>query len=174
MVNNEINSLSDDALASETKRAAQVERWSTTYLLKLLIEVELRRLHLALGYSSMFVYCTRALLLSEQAAYSRITAARAVRRYPAMLPLLDDGALTLSSVGLLAPHLTDENVDALLEGSRNRSTRQVERLIAGLHVQPDIPASIRALPARSARRIPRRVTRGVQSHGLIARRTGSG
>lgn len=150
MDTSEFHSLSNDALAIETKRSARVERQSTTYLLRLLIEVERRRLHLALGYSSMFVYCTRALLLSEQAAYSRITAARAVRRYPAMLPLLDDGALTLSSVGLLAPHLTGDNVDALLEGARYKSTREVERLIASLHAQPDIPASVRALPMRAA------------------------
>ncbi len=115
-------------------------------LLTLLIEVERRELHLALGYPSMFVYCVRALHLSEQAAYSRITAARASRRCPQLIALLADGALTLSSVKLLAPHLTDDTVEPLVESARFKSTREVERLIAALHPQPDIPSSVRAVP----------------------------
>lgn len=146
MMTTNIRSLSNEALAVEARQAAGAERQSTAYLVQLLIEVEQRDLHLALGYSSMFVYCTRALLLSEQSAYRRITAARAVRRYPAILPLLADGALSLSSVGLLAPHLTDENLDAMLDGASYKSTREVERLVAVLHPQPDIAATVRAIP----------------------------
>lgn len=140
--------LSDEALAAETKRVAGVERRSMAELLRLLMEVERRGLHLTLGYSSMFVYCVRALHLSEQAAYSRITATRAARRFPILIELLAEGALTLSSVGLLAPHLTDETLEPLLEAARGKSTRDVERLIAALHPQPDIRASVRALPQR--------------------------
>ena len=142
----EIARMSDDLLVAETKRVAAVERQSTADLLTLLIEVENRRLHLTLGYSSLFVFSTKVLLLSEQAAYSRITAARAARRFPAILELLAEGALTLSSVGILAPHLNDENADALFESAHQKSTREVERLIACLHAQPDIDASLRALP----------------------------
>jgi hypothetical protein len=140
--------LTDDALIVETRRVVDVERRSTAELLELLNEIERRRLHLALGYSSLFTYCTRALALSEQAAYSRITAARAARRFPALIDRLSSGALTLSSIGVLAPHLTEENVDALLDAADGRSTRDAERLIAALHAQPDIASSVRALPAR--------------------------
>jgi 5-methylcytosine-specific restriction endonuclease McrA len=65
-----------------------------------------------------------------------------------VLPLLDDGAISLTTVGLLSPHLTEENYAALFEGARHKSKREVERLVAAIHHQPDIPASIRALPAR--------------------------
>ena len=143
----ELTHMTDDALVAETKRVAALERRSTTELLSLLIEFERRALHLTLGYSSLFAYCTRALFLSEQAAYSRITAARLAKRYPEILEQLTDGALTLSSVGILAPHLTDDNVAPMLEASRHKSTREVERLIAALHPQPDIPTAIRALPS---------------------------
>ena len=146
-----LTQISDEALATATKQAAQLERQATAALLSLLIEVERRGLQLALGYSSMFVYCTRALHFSEQAAYSRITAARAARRFPQLLELLNEGALTLSSVGLLAPHLTDETLEPLLDAARHKSTREVERLIAGVHSQPDIPTQVRALPARAIR-----------------------
>ena len=143
----ELTHLTNDALVEETKRAAERERRSTADLLALLIELERRALPLALGYSSTFVYCTRALLMSEQAAYKRITAARAAKRYPVILKLLARGKLTLSSVKILAPHLTDENVDALLEAVRHKSTSEVEQLIAAAHPQPDIPSTVRALPA---------------------------
>ena len=139
--------MTDDALVAEAKRVAELERRTTTELLALLVEIERRALHLALGYSSMFAYCTRALQMSEQAAFNRITAARAARRYRTILQRLAEGELTLSSVRLLAPHLTHENVDALIDAARHKSTREVEKLIAAAQPQPDIPASVRALPA---------------------------
>ena len=119
MTTKNLEALSDEELVSETERVANVERRSMADLLALLLEVERRGLHLALGYSSLFAYCTRVLHLSEQAAFSRITAARAARRYPVLLESLADGSLTLSSVGLLAPHLDNENVGALIDGARH-------------------------------------------------------
>lgn len=92
------------------------------------------------------MFCTRKLRLSEQAAYSRITAARAARRFPDILARLTHGALSLSSVGLLAPHLTDDTAAAMLEAAAGKSTREVERLIASWHPQPDVPSVLRALP----------------------------
>ena len=94
----------------------------------------------------MFVFCMRALRLSEHAAYSRITAARAARRFPQILPGLANGALSLSSVGLLAPQLTDEGVDEMIEAASYKSTREVERLIATWDPKPDVPGVLRALP----------------------------
>jgi hypothetical protein len=142
----ELRRLTDHALVEATKRAAERERRSTADLLALLIELERRALPLALGYSSTFTYCTRALLMSEQAACKRITVARAAKRYPVILEVLTSGELTLSSVKILAPHLTDENVEALLDAARHKSTREVEQLIAAVQPQPDVPATVRALP----------------------------
>ncbi len=85
MTTKELERLSDAALVAETQRVADVERHSMAELLGLLIEVERRGLHLALGHSSLFAYCVRTLHFSEQAAYSRITAARASRRFPGLL-----------------------------------------------------------------------------------------
>jgi hypothetical protein len=146
MTTRSLERFSDDQLVAETKRVAGQERRAAADLLALLIEVERRRLHLALGHSSLFIYCVRELRLSEQAAYSRITAARTARRHPQILPLLTEGALTLSSIERLAPHLTEDTVEPLLEAASFKSTRDVERLVANLHPQPDVPASVRAVP----------------------------
>jgi len=147
MTTNDLSELTDDALLAEARRVADAERRAMADLLALLIEVERRHLCQKLGYTSLFAYCTQALGLSEQAAYSRITAARAVRRLPAMLPMLADGALTLTSIGLLAPHLTEDNQDALLAAAQYQSSRAVEKIVATVHAQPDIESSIRAVAA---------------------------
>ena len=76
MTNDSIASLTDAELLIETARAASIERRSTAELLVLLAEVDVRKLYLGRGYSSLFVYCTHSLHLSESAAYARITAAR--------------------------------------------------------------------------------------------------
>jgi 5-methylcytosine-specific restriction endonuclease McrA len=64
-----------------------------------------------------------------------------------MLRLVDEGALSLTTIGLLASHLTDDNHESLLEAARHKSKREVEAMVAALHPQPDIPASLRMLPA---------------------------
>jgi hypothetical protein len=145
------SSLSDRDLLTATRRVADQERVTTASLVSLLSEVDSRRIYLGEGYSSMFTFCTSALRMSESAAYARITAARAARRFPAILMLLKEGAISLTTVGLLAPHLADDNHEAILAAARHRSKREVERLVAGLHSQPDIPSSIRALPTNSAK-----------------------
>jgi hypothetical protein len=146
MTNLNVSSLSDRELLTETERVAGAERQTTAVLVSLLAEVDARRLYLGEGYSSLFAFCTRALHLSEQAAYGRITAARAARRFPTILARLGEGSISLTTVGLLAPHLTDDNHERVLDAARHRSKRDVERLVAAMHPQPDIPSSIRALP----------------------------
>ncbi len=84
--------------------------------------------------------------LSEHAAYGRIEAARAARRFPIILERLAEGSVTLTTVGLLAPHLTPENHRELLDAARRTSKRQVEELVARLHPQPPVATSIRKLP----------------------------
>jgi hypothetical protein len=59
-------------------------------------------------------YCTQALWLSEDAACSRIEAARVCRRFPIIVELLASRELTLTAVRLLRRHLTRENHQAVL------------------------------------------------------------
>ena len=80
--------LSDDQLLAETKRLVANERAATAALLQSLIEIDSRRLYLREGCSSLFTYCTQVLHLAEGAAYNRIEAARAARRFPAVLAAL--------------------------------------------------------------------------------------
>jgi len=139
--------LSNQELLAEVQLLAQRERHATAQLIASLIELDVRRLYLGAGYSSLFTYCTQVLRLSEHAAYGRIEAARAARRFPVILNLLDDGAITLTTVGLLSPHLTPDNHVAVLESVRHKSKREVERLVVELSPRPTVATVVRRLPA---------------------------
>ncbi len=87
--------------------------------------------------------------MSEHAAYRRIGAARAARRFPIILELVADGSVTLTTVALLRPHLTVENHAGVLSAARHRSKREVEQQIACVAPKPDVATLLRRLPAQS-------------------------
>lgn len=138
--------LSDSDLVAEVTRLATCERRATVALIAHLAELDARKLYRGAGFASTFVYCTQVLCLSEGGAYNRIEAARAARKFPRVLDLLEAGALTVAAVRLLAPHLTAENHDALLDAASHKSKRQVEELVAHASPKPDVPSSLRKLP----------------------------
>jgi hypothetical protein len=139
--------LSDADLLLHVTRLAANERDATARLIASLAELDARRLYLAQGYSSLFTYCTQVLHLSEHAAYGRIEAARAARRFPIVLDRLASGSLTLTAVGLLAPHLTSENCRDVLDAADHKSKRDVELLVAWLRPQAAVTTSVRKLPS---------------------------
>ena len=138
--------LSDRELLEATVRAAAVERRTTVELITLLTELDSRRLYLGEGCSSLFTYCTQVLSLSEHAAYHRIEAARTAREFPVVLELLGEGALTLTTVALLRPHLTSDNHTRVLEAARHKTKREVEHQIACLAPKPDARPVVRKYP----------------------------
>jgi hypothetical protein len=138
--------LSDDQLLAEVKRLAAMERRATAELIRSLMELDARRLYLGEGCSSLFTYCTQVLHLSESAAYNRIEAARAARRFAPVIEALEDGSVTLTAVRLLAPHLTADNHQAVLASARHKSKADIERLVASLNPKPPVPPAIRKLP----------------------------
>jgi hypothetical protein len=138
--------VSDEELLATVKRLATAECRATAALVRSLIELDARRLYLGEGYSSLFTYCTQALHLAEGAAYNRIEASRAARRFPAILTALEEGAVTLTAVRLVAPHLTTANHQDVLARARHKSKRQIEELVASLRPLPSVPSTIRKLP----------------------------
>ena len=139
--------LSDADLLSRLADIARRERGATVELIVHLAELDTRKLYRAEGYGSLFRYCTDALMLSEHAAYSRIEAARIARMFPVVLDRLGDGSLNLTTLGLVGPLLRPENHLELLAQAAGRSKRDVGTLVALVAPQPDVPASVRKLPA---------------------------
>ena len=142
--------MEDRALLDAAKHLVIEEHLATAALLRALMEIDTRRLYLGEGCASMFSYCTQVLHLAEGAADNRIEAARAARSYPLILELFERGAITLTAVRLLAPHLTAENHVAVLTSATHKSKREIEELVCAWKPRPDAPVVVRRLPTPRA------------------------
>ena len=153
-----LRDLSDSELIARVQSLAARERDATARLVAHLAELDTRDLHLRAGYGSLFAYCRDALALSEHEAYNRIEVARAARRFPVILDLLVQGTVNLTTVRLLAPHLTPDNYGEVLESARGKRRSEVEEIVAKLSPRPDVAPTIRKLPEpRPAASLPEAV-----------------
>src|SRR6186713_3139654 len=125
-----VERMADGELVARLVELLGEERRLTAAVLVHLGEVEARRLYLPAACPSMHVYCMRVLGMSEDQAFKRIRAARAVRRFPVIGTAVADGRLHLSGVVLLAPHLDEENAEALVAESSGKSKAEIEILLA--------------------------------------------
>ena len=143
--------LEDGELLVRLSKLASQSRRVESVLVAHIAEVDARRLYASQASPSMYQYCIDALHLSEAEAYLRIEAARASRRHPWVLTMLEDGRLHLSGIGVLAPQLKQLNrVDgeALLARAIHKTKCQIKVLVAGLVPKPDVPPSIRKVPEK--------------------------
>lgn len=137
-----LSHVSDDELIAGLAALVATERQTMASLLAHLAEVDAREPYLPAACSSMDAYCLRVLHLADDAALKRIRAARIARRYPQIFEMIADGRLHLSGVVMLAPHLTDKNVDGALAAATHRSKADIEMLVARIAPEPDRPTTI--------------------------------
>ena len=161
--------ISDDDLLRRLTELLTKSRRVEVELIAHIGEVDARRLF-ASKASSMFVYSTEVLNLSEHEAYLRITVARAARKHPILLEMLSDGRLHLSGIAKLVPLLTETNCETLLARAVHQSKRKIEELVAELSPKPDVPAAMRKLPGRRKNAPPMEIQLGP---GGVGRRSGS-
>ena len=143
--------LSDDDILSRINELVRRERGMTLRVLDHLVEIERRKLHLELGHSSMFDYCTRGLGYSESAAWRRIQSARCVARFPEVRALLESNDVNLTTFAHVARVLTWENREDLLASVRGRSLAEVKEILARMEpraIPRDIvqPVAVRKAP----------------------------
>ena len=131
--------MSDREVVERLRELLREERRLTAAVLVHLGEVEARRLYLPAACSSMHVYCVRVLGMSEDQAFKRIRAARAMRTFPVVGAAVEEGRLHLTGVVRLVPHLTDENVEALVAEASGKSKAEIEILLARRAPRPDLP-----------------------------------
>lgn len=124
--------MSDAELLAALKALVVVERRGLVRVLRHLAEVDRRDLPQKTGYHSLFVFCQMELGYSEGAAYRRIHAARAARRFPVIYSMMANGRLALSVVSVLAPCLNAHNHRDLLHNAAGKSKREAEALVAAL------------------------------------------
>ena len=145
--------LANHALLRDLAALVARDRVTTAEMLAHIAEVDERRLYAPAGYDSMFAYCIGELRLSEDAAFKRIKGARAARRFPAIFAALADGRLHLSSVVLLAPHLTEDTGDEILAAAARKTKAEIEQFVAERFPRPDMFAWVEVTPPTSASRV---------------------
>jgi len=145
-----VASLSSSELLARTRELVDQSRCTEADLLVHLGEIDERKLYLECAFPSMFEFCVGELRFSEDAAYNRITVARAARRLPAVIEAMRSGQVHLSGLRLLAPHLTGENHRELLAEAAGKTKREIEEVVARLVPQPAVAPTIRKLPERAA------------------------
>jgi len=94
----------------------------------------------------MFSYCTERLHLSEHEAFLRIAVARAARKHPVLLSMLEDGRLHLSAIAKLAPVLTESNRDELLTQAMHKTKKKILEFVAKVAPKADDAGTMRKLP----------------------------
>jgi len=125
-----LRSLPDLAILNRIKRLSRCERTLTLRILECLVEIERRKLHFALGYSSMFTFCTSGLGYSGSAAGRRIQAARTVARFPEVMDLLRANEVNVCTLSRVSRILTPDNKDEILTRIRRRSLDEVIAIVA--------------------------------------------
>jgi 5-methylcytosine-specific restriction endonuclease McrA len=142
-----LGGLGDDQLLAALSGLVRRENDSLSDLLAHLAELDERDLCVALGYSSLFAYCTEALGFCKSSAGRRIAAARVCREHPEAFARVATGELSLSVLCALRPHLNTENAAELFAACGRKSYEQVEALLAARFPKPDVRDLIRRSPA---------------------------
>ncbi len=138
--------LSSHALTARLGELLSLERRTIVEFLLHLVELERRSLHLELGYSSLFVFCTEHLKLSKGSAFRRTTAARLIARYPSIAEMLRDGRLNLAALCELRDALDDATHVQVLERAAGKTEDQIRELVAALRPRPAPTDLFRRLP----------------------------
>ncbi len=143
-----LEGLSIQELSESAEKLVGFQRRNEAALIAHLAEISRRQGHLELGYRSLFDYCTRHLGLGKYSVWNRTQVAGVSRRFPRVLEQLAAGKVSLSSLGVLAPHLTDENVDRLLSEAEGKTKDEVKEIIVALDPKPAVEPTIRRQPVR--------------------------
>ena len=146
-----LSHVADPDLARELASLAAQDRSTTAAFLARIAEFDGRRLYLPAGFPSMYSYCVHELRLSEDSACKRIKAARTARQFPAIFDAVADGRLHLTAVNLLAPYLTPENANGLLEAAGHKTKAETEQLLAERFPRSEILTLVQGVPASPPR-----------------------
>lgn len=144
-----LESLNDHALLSQFGNLVRQDHEGKANLIRHIDAIDRRKLWAKLGHSSLFGFLVVRYHMSESTAAKRIGAARTARRFPILFTMIAHGEIHLSGIHRLAAHLTPENHASVLAEAKHKTIRQIEKLVARLAPQPDVPSTLRALPSRN-------------------------
>ncbi len=150
MIDENIKKLSDKTLLAQTDLLALEHRKNSILLLRHLREIEVRRLFVDLGFTSMHKYCIQQLKFSEGETQRRLTSARLLTELPEIEEKIEAGSLSVTNLSKIQSFLKQEKAAShtlskeekldLIEEMQNKSTREVEKELISLSHQPALLA----------------------------------
>ncbi len=144
-----LEGLSTEELDRSTEKLVRAEKRNVALVIAHIAEMSRRKGHLERGYKNLFDYCTRRLNLSEGSVARRIQVANVARRFPQILVALAENQVSLTVAGLLAPVLTESNVEKLFGDCAGMTRREVEEYVVALRPKPVFASSIRKIPTKA-------------------------
>jgi hypothetical protein len=139
--------MTDGQVLDGIRSLAGCEQLQVVHVIRLLMEMDKRGLHSREAYPSLYEFCVQDLGFAEATAFHRIRVARAARKFPKILGMLEAGELTLEAVVRLHPHLDQEKGPVLLEQAKGKTKREVEAIVA-VYPEPPKRDFIRAVGTR--------------------------
>ena len=143
MSNPSLKELSSADLLAATHALVRKSCGVEADLLLHLAEIDARKLYLERPSPSMFAFCVDELGFSDDAAYYRITVARAAQRFPILIDAVRSGQIHLAGLRVLVPHLTEENHLSVLAEAVGRTKREIDEIAARLSPRPPVAAMVR-------------------------------
>jgi hypothetical protein len=159
-------SLSNSALLNTLKIKVENERKLLMEILFALQEVELRKLHLEMGYPDLYTFAMKELGYSSGAAYRRISAMRLLKSVPEVAPRLESGELALENASQAQSYFRKEDMRRKEQGEQRltldekrevvsdllgKSTREGQRVL--MERSPDVK-----MPTEKTRPLPEQKT----------------
>lgn len=158
----DLKTLSNSQLVQDLKLKVENERKLLMEILYSLREVEVRKLHLEMGYPDLYTFTMKELGYSSGAAYRRISAMRLLQSVPEMAPRLESGELALENASQAQSFFRKEDMRRKEQGTQKltldekrevvaellgKSTREVQRVL--MERSPDVmmpTGKVRVLP----------------------------
>jgi 5-methylcytosine-specific restriction endonuclease McrA len=142
--------LSNEELLQKAQATVKNERTIQAEVIRILIEVERRRLHASLGYRSLFEFCVKELRYSESAAWRRIASMQVIKDLPGTEEKLISGELSLKTLTSVQTFINNEEKTSkqpftieqkkqILQSVENKTGRETEAILASLSPVPAPP-----------------------------------
>jgi len=149
-INEDVKYLRDKVLLAQTDYLVNEERQNTILILRHIREIEIRRLFIDLGFSSMYEYCIKHLKYSEGQTQRRLSSARLFTELPEIENKIQAGDLNITSLSKIQSFLKveesaenelsrEEKLD-LIHHLENKSTREVEKDLVRFSNKPALMA----------------------------------
>ena len=145
-----VKQLSDKVLLDQTNYLAEHERGVSILVLRHIREVEVRRLFVELGYSSMYAYCIKHLKYSESKTMSRLASARLMTELPEIEKQIESGTLNITNLSKVQSFVRAEKAVqhelskneklSLIAECQDKSTREVTKELIQKSHQPALLA----------------------------------